>query len=243
MPIHDWTKIRAGAFHHFHQTWTIEIAAVLNGGDLPAGYFAMAEQIVGGPEPDVVTLQVPGSETDRTSGGIAIAETPPQAKIISVASENATYARKANTIAIREDGGKLVALIEVVSPGNKGSRDAFNSFLEKTVRFLNAGVHVLVVDLFPPGKRDKRGIHGAIWREITDEKFNPPKDKPLTAVAYSASSPITAYVEPLAVGDVLPSLPIFLSSSDYIPAPLETTYAAAWSRFPKYIKGPLEGTP
>jgi hypothetical protein len=25
MPIHDWTRVSAGIFHHFHQDWTIEI--------------------------------------------------------------------------------------------------------------------------------------------------------------------------------------------------------------------------
>lgn len=43
MPIHDWTRVRANRFHHFHQTSTPQIAAVLNGGLLPDGYTAMTE--------------------------------------------------------------------------------------------------------------------------------------------------------------------------------------------------------
>ena len=45
MPIHDWTRVRANRFHHFHQTWTTNLAAALNSGRLPPGYFALAEQI------------------------------------------------------------------------------------------------------------------------------------------------------------------------------------------------------
>ena len=49
MPIHDWSRVRANRFHHFHQTWTANLAAALNSGRLPPGYFALAEQIKGGP--------------------------------------------------------------------------------------------------------------------------------------------------------------------------------------------------
>ncbi len=35
MPIHDWTRVPAGLFHHFHQDWSIEIARTLNRGRLP----------------------------------------------------------------------------------------------------------------------------------------------------------------------------------------------------------------
>ena len=35
MPIHDWTRVRANRFHHFHQDWTVEITRSLNRGVLP----------------------------------------------------------------------------------------------------------------------------------------------------------------------------------------------------------------
>ena len=52
MPIHDWSCVESGTFHDFHQGWTIEIRNALNRGILPPGYFAMADQRIGGPEPD-----------------------------------------------------------------------------------------------------------------------------------------------------------------------------------------------
>lgn len=37
MPIHDWTRVPAGLFHHFQQSWSIRIADALNAGILPPG--------------------------------------------------------------------------------------------------------------------------------------------------------------------------------------------------------------
>jgi hypothetical protein len=53
MPIHEWARVSAGTFHDFHQGWTIEIRNRLNSGVLPDGYYAMADQRVSGPEPDI----------------------------------------------------------------------------------------------------------------------------------------------------------------------------------------------
>ena len=35
MPIHDWTRVDAGIFHHFHQRWIVAITDVLNQRLLP----------------------------------------------------------------------------------------------------------------------------------------------------------------------------------------------------------------
>jgi hypothetical protein len=36
MPVHDWARVDAGIFHHFHVAWIDEIARALNRGLLPA---------------------------------------------------------------------------------------------------------------------------------------------------------------------------------------------------------------
>src|SRR5437763_10137593 len=46
----------------FHQSWSVEIKNALNGGLLPKGYYALVEQRVGGPEPDVIDQGVVRSE-------------------------------------------------------------------------------------------------------------------------------------------------------------------------------------
>jgi hypothetical protein len=41
MPVHDWSRVSAGVFHDFHNTWIVELKNALNGGVLPCGYYAM----------------------------------------------------------------------------------------------------------------------------------------------------------------------------------------------------------
>src|SRR5207245_9048424 len=118
---------------------------------------------------------------------------------------------------------------EIVSPGNKGSRSEFRAFVEKSAELIRQGIHLLVIDLFPPGKRDPQGIAKAIWDEFVEEDLELPPDKPLTLAAFDAGPCRVAYVEPGAVGDVLPGMPLFLKPECYVPAPLEATYPATWS--------------
>jgi hypothetical protein len=238
MPIHDWTRVRANRFHDFHQSWTIAIRNALNGGLLPDGYLAMAEQITGGPDPDVVTLSLPIKPGEGAAGGLATAESPPKVRM-QAQSDAISYARKANRVTVRHPDGQVVAVIEIVSPGNKDSKHAVRSFARKATDFLLAGVNLLIVDLYPPSKRDPQGIHKLIWDRIRDEPFELPPGKPLTLVSYSAGTTITGYIEPVAVGDALLDMPIFLTPDRYVPCPLETTYQESWYVFPKALKGPL----
>ncbi len=236
MPIHDWTRVRANRFHDFHQSWSIAIRNVLNAGVLPQGYFALVEQVTGGPEPDVVALELTPLPPPATEGsGVS---TVPTTRFITRSSAN-RYARRANRIAIYHPDGDVIAVIEIVSPGNKSSRDALRAFARKAVRFLRAGVHLLIIDLFPPSRRDPQGIHKVIWDRIEEGPFELPSDKPLTLAAYAAGAEIVGYIEPVAVGDALPEMPVFLAPQIHVPCPLEATYQTAWDQFPDVLKGPL----
>jgi len=236
MPIHDWTRMEAGDFHDFHQGWIIRLRDALNQGPLPPGYMAMAEQVTGGPIPDVVTLQSRRPST-MDGEGVAVKEKPPTARLVT-RGEPLAYAEKADRVVIRHGRGRVVAIIEIVSPGNKGNRHAIRSFAEKAAEILRQGINLLVVDLFPPTARDPQGIHKVIWDQVIDEPLELPPGKSLTVVAYLASQIPVAYVESVGVGDALPSAPVFLSDSelDYISAPLEETYNLAWAVYPEFLK-------
>jgi hypothetical protein len=237
MPIHAWSRVDPGVFHDFHQAWTIEIRNALNAGGLPPGLFAMTEQILGGRIPDVVTLQrrPKPAATPGTAGGVAVVDAPPKARFIRSA-EIDRYARQANRLLIKHRLGQVVAVLEIVSPGNKSSGPALRSFVRKAEELLRQGINLLVVDLFPPSPRDPQGIHKAIWDEILEEPFELPPDKPLLVAAYAADDLPTAYVEPVAVGDALPEMPIFLEPGVYVPAPLEASYETTWSKCPDAIR-------
>jgi hypothetical protein len=171
--------------------------------------------------------------------GLAVATAPPRTPVIQ-RSEADLYARKANRITVRHRHGNVVAVIEIVSPGNKASQSEFRAFVEKSAELIQQGIHLLVIDLFPPGPRDPQGIHKAIWDEFQEEEFHLPADKPLVLAAYDAGPIRMAYVEPVAVGDVLPQMPLFLQPEFYVLAPLEATYQSTWQAFPAVLKGLLE---
>lgn len=236
MPIHDWTRVDSGLFHDFHQGWTVAVRNPLNSGGLPPEYFALAEQRAGGPIPDVLTLSLGSEEADSVSAGTtrAVATAPPPMAAMR-GSPSRIYARKANRITVRHRHGKVVAMIEVVSPGNKASRTEFRAFVEKAAELLQAGIHLMIIDLFPPSPRDAGGIHSAIWEEFEGETQPEKSGKGLTLASYDAVN-LVAYVERVAVGDRLPEMPLFLKPEIYVPAPLERTYGETWALFPAPLK-------
>ena len=244
MPVHDWSRVSAGTFHDFHLAWIAEIRNALNTGLLPPDYYAMAEQIAGDIGPDVLTLQTMdrnGSGTEGRHGGtIVVADNPPNVHF-TAKTEMDQYALKQRALVIHHSSDdRIVALVEIVSPGNKASRHALRSFVEKAASVLYRGFHLLILDLQPPGPRDPNGIHGALWDEIADNSYRAPSDKPLTLAAYDAGPPKTAYIEPVAVGGVLPDMPLFLEPETYVNVPLEATYQAAWRGVPQRWRRVLE---
>lgn len=249
MPVHDWTRVDAGIFHDFHLEWIASLKHALNHGTLPAEYYALAEQVAGGLHPDVLTLErnLPtrtpshgNGPATPVHGGIALDVVPPRVRFTAT-TEPERYARKQNRIVIRHrSGDAIAAVVEIISPGNKGSQHALRSLVEKAREFLDAGVHLLILDLFPPGPRDPQGIHGAIWSEIGSGLFELPADKPLTLAAYDAGLVIKAFVEPVAVGDHLPDMPLFLEPDIYVPVPLDATYQAAFAEVPDRWRSELE---
>jgi hypothetical protein len=121
MPVHDWRKVDAGTFHAFHNAWNTHLMGRLNGGILPKGYYALAEQHVRGRVRDILTFQLPEQGSTATpspaSGnrGIALADSPPRVHRRLVADESASYRARQRTLTIRRTSGhQIVALPEIV---------------------------------------------------------------------------------------------------------------------------------
>jgi hypothetical protein len=209
--MHDWTRVEAGIFHAFHHGWISVVSDVLNTGLLPKNHYALPEQKAG-------------------SQNRFAAET-----------EAEFYRCKKSSIAVRhESGDRLVAMFEIVSPGNKASRHAFRAFVVKACELLERRIHLLIVDPFPPTPRDPNGVHAAIWEEVEDDSFEPPADKPLTLVAYECDLTTRAYIEPVAVGDALPDMPLYLAPNLYVKVPLEAKYQTAFAVMPRRWQRVLE---
>jgi hypothetical protein len=225
MPLHDWTRVPAGLFHHFHQDWTIELARALNRGRLPKGMAALVEQRT--PPP-----------SGTLSGGGAVKERP----VTQIVRHNDSffYSERANRVVVKHPLGDIIAVVEVLSPGIKDGCGTLRRFVRKTVAFLREGVHVLIVDLFPLTPRDPFGVHKLIWDEFHEEDFVFPQGKDRILASYESDLEMTAYVEPVTVGDVLPDMPLFLWNEFHVPTPLELTYQATWEASPEGIRTAVE---
>ncbi len=243
MPIHDWTRIFAGGFHHFHQAWVLRISDQLNRDVLPDGYFAAAEQSAGGPFPDVVALEMdvrePGSSNESEfphvsySGGVAIANAPPNVRF-SFHSDVVQYAKKTDRVAVRNvSGNKVVAIIEVVSPGNKHSGLAFRRFREKIQFLIEQGIQILIIDLFPPGTFDPDGLPRGLQIESESVVPKTTVEEPLSLISLQVSDHVSGFVEFSAVGKDVPTMPLFLNSERYVNVPLNRSYAEAWDSLPR----------
>jgi hypothetical protein len=103
----------------------------------------------------------------------------------------------------------------------------------KAAWLLDQQVHLLLLDLFPPGRSDPAGIHGELWQAIEGQDYELPADKPLTVAAYEAEMAIRAYVVHVRVGDELPDMPLFLELGKAVDVPLESTYRAAFAEMPR----------
>ena len=231
MPMHNWKRVPAGIFHAFHHRWITAISDRLNAGVLPEEFYALPEQQAAGFGPDVLTLQGGDRRPDR--GGLATAPLRPQTKFMAE-SDKEFYVRKKSSVVVRHvSGDDIVGMIEIVSPGNKGSKQALRAFLEKVYELLEHRIHLLIVDPFPPSKRDPKGLHYAIREAIEDDPFDPPADKPLTLVSYECELTTRAYIEPVAVGDSLPDMPLFLCGDVHVNIPLEKTYMDTCTLIPE----------
>jgi hypothetical protein len=247
MPIHDWTRVDAGIFHDFHHEWIATLKHALNRKLKGTDYYALAEQVAGGLGPDVLTLQRPlpgGKKTPRSArkrpnSAVALADSPPRLRY-RITDAKKWYAAKKKAVTVRHvSEHRVVAVLEVVSAGNKASRAALDDFVRKAHALLQAGIHFALVDLYPPTRRDPKGIHPLLWSDEDDAVFQFDPAKPLTCASYRAGPLAEAFVEPVGVGDLLPDLPVFLVGDEYVPVPLETTYQAAFDAVPDFWREAL----
>jgi hypothetical protein len=241
MPVHDWTRVDDGIFHDFHTVWLVGLRVKL-GRLLPPEYYILAEQKALGFGPDILAMgrgperpanghpEVPSTSGGEPGAGVSLAVAPPKARY--VLRRPSSY--KQRRLAVRRvQNDRLVAVVEIVSPGNKASRHHFQSFVQKAEEFLEAGIHLLIIDLFPPTPRDPNGIHEAIWGADTEPVVRPRAPHLLTLASYAVGTEERAYVELIGVGDPLPDMPLFLEPDFYVRAPLDDTYRAAFEAVPR----------
>jgi len=235
MPVHDWTKVHACFFRSFSLGWIVRLKGQLNNGLLPPGYYAMIE---------ANTAAMPAQPTEGLIDGlhgVCDVETLHPMTTLHFSAEGFADLWRQQSVAIRhEEEDQLIARFEIMLPGLKTSRAAQRVFVTRAVEGFRTGVHLLVVDILPPRRLDPHGVHGVLWDEIGDEAFVAPTGLPLTLAAYCACGEVTAYVEPIAVDQTLPDMPLFLSRDAYVRVPLEDAYRYAWEGEPQHIQKILD---
>ena len=84
-------------------------------------------------------------------------------------------------------------------------------------------------------------MHGALghWVDFSGGVSQLSADEPLTLASYRAVKTPEAFIERLAVGRILPEMPLFFDPGRYVNLPLEATYHAAFSVMPQFWRDRL----
>jgi hypothetical protein len=242
--------VDAGTFHACLTRWISEIMGALNAGLLPKGYYALAEPVATPMPTDVLTLRAPLADPSRpsTNGGVAVAEAPPHVGLSLRPDPRRRPrhpVRRGRHLVIRHvSGHQVVALVEIVSPSNKDRKAHVRELAQKVVRSLEAGIHVLLLDLLPATEHDPGGLHAAVWRWFDTAGYEPPADRPLTLVSYAwdGEEP-EVFIQHVWVGQPLIDMPLFLTPERYVNVPLEPTYRSAYQGMPEFWRDLLEQAP
>ena len=138
----------------------------------------------------------------------------------------------------------MVAIIEFASPGNRDAAPKAAHFAGTLAAALEAGIHAVLIDPFPPTGPAPDGLHGAVVAEFGGSHRLDPA-RPLTFAGYRAigepGAAPTAFVQSCAVGESPPTVPLFLDPAWCVPLDLAPGYAAAFRGCPKPVRERLAG--
>ena len=219
MPVHNWTKEYAWLFHDFHHEWLSALSRTLNGGLLPNDHYALIERWNGAFERDFP----PRDEDDNDANPFVVVDTAPRSEVPTKPVCLVTVRR--------EPDDAVVAACEVCLPDYHTGEVAWLTVAERAGALISDGIHLFLVNVhLPPPQTDYP--HAAVWNRLGFAAVPFESDRQVTLASYEAVAPPKAYVEPVAVGDVLPDMPLFLVPGGHVLVPLEATYLAAWEGVP-----------
>lgn len=209
-------------WHAFHNTWATFIAAALNK-VLPEHYFA-EPNVQFGIEIDVATFEHRKSSRVLTTAGW----TPP-APALSLPMNLLTDVVEVH-IMENSGGPELSAAIELVSPSNKDRPASRDAFVNKCAAYLQRGIGLVVIDIVTERSAN---LHDALLERVAGA--SPARGgSVLYAAAYrpaaeneSEATTLEVWIESLAVGAPLPTLPLWARGDLWIPLLLEESYAAS----------------
>lgn len=201
-------------WHSFHNAWATYLSSHLNS-FLPEGYFAEAN-VQFGVEIDVAAFE----EQGMTSSPGMWAPPPPHASLPMELTEAVVEVG----IFSRRGGPVLAGAVELVSPANKDRQTHREALVSKCAAYLQSGVGLVVVDVVTDRSAD---LHRELLLRVG--AGDPGTGPSLIASAYrpverNGTTAVDVWREPLAVGERLPTLPLWLRGGLCLPLELEATY-------------------
>lgn len=220
MPLHDWTD-RPG-WEGLHIFWMTEIARALRA-DLPPGYRA----VIGSSPLVAVSTTAVKPDIAVTNGSHPPPACSPGAPEPDVEVAVATL-EEDSSVQVERDG-RLIAVIELVSPRNKDRPAAREQYAARYLSYLRGGVHTLLVDVHhrPLGFSFPQLIATSLEQEL-------PAPPAPSAVGYrvgpsaaSGGRMLAVWQHPLEIGAALPRMPLPLTPDEAVMIDLEATYSRA----------------
>jgi hypothetical protein len=199
---------------------------------LPPNYIAEEHVHLGASvEIDVGTFERNGRENAEEDGGGSV--TAIGAKVWAPPAADGTISSVIpDTFEIRvlctDIGPKLVAAIELISPGNKDRPAERSAFATKCASYLYQGISLIIVDIVT---NRRANLHNEILRVMqAADVLQLPAEASLYAVAYRPlrrrqGDEVDVWRSLLALGKTLPTLPLGLDADLVIPVDFEATYA------------------
>lgn len=216
---HSWDELHGG--------WPMEIVRDLQP-RLPAGFRAAPQVHLGASfEVDVSTYDLDTRDPAAPDGG-GVATLVACAPTYTVEAELADQDEYEVRVYDTQRGRRLVAAIEIVSPSNKDRPESRELFVGKVAALLRQDVCVSIVDLITVRRANLYAelltLHGRIDPQLA------PTPTHLYAVTVRGHRPphgrarLDAWFYPMAVGEPLPTLPIWLAPERCVMLPLEVSY-------------------
>src|SRR5262245_41222362 len=221
MPLHDWTD-RPG-WEGLHIFWMTEIARDLRA-HLPPGYRAVIGSSplvaigVSPVKPDVSVTKGPAPVPSATAGS-----TPEPDIEVAVAT------LEEDTSVQVEREGRLVAVVELISPRNKDRASPREQYAARYLSYLRGGIHVLLVDVL---RRPLELSFAQLIATSLGEAL--PAPPPPSAMSYRLGPPaatggrmLAGWQHALVPGQHLPRIPLALTPEEAVLIDLEGTYSRA----------------
>lgn len=208
-PLSEWRH-----WHAFHNSWATYLSSQLNA-RLPAGYFAEAN-VQYGIEIDVATF------AEERVDPIDLGWVPPSPQLSVPVAMSGPVVEVG--IFSRSGGPELAGVIELVSPANKDRLAHRDAFVSKCASYLQAGIGLVVVDVVTERRAD---LHQQLLDRLGTAVVE--TESLLWASAYrvverDGATALDVWHEPLAVGQSLPTLPLWLRGGLCLPVELQATY-------------------